>query len=161
MQHGAKMPTGEAVCTQRKSFPEPLCPPQILTANVREWCSAVRINAWAKERPTILQMWITIMYDVKYGLQSDTWYTVCTMISNCLLPVVPKLLQGLPPAVRQRLFQQDGAHALYGEYATQWLKTAMPLYLRGIWGLVLGYLAPLQCQVSQTAKVSGYMLCNI
>jgi len=36
MEHGAKMPTGEIVRGQRKSVPVPLCPPQILMANVRE-----------------------------------------------------------------------------------------------------------------------------
>jgi hypothetical protein len=41
--------------------------------------------------------------NVKYGLQSDTGYAVCTMICNFLLTVVPTRLQGLPPAVRQRL----------------------------------------------------------
>jgi hypothetical protein len=44
-----------------------------------------------------------VSINVKYVLQSDTWHIACTMISSCLRTLVPKLLQSLPPAVRQKL----------------------------------------------------------
>ena len=59
------------------------------------------------------------------------------------------------------MFQQDGAHALYGEYKKQWLNTTILLYLCGAWGLVIGYLVHCKCHVPQKAKDLGYMLCNI
>jgi hypothetical protein len=59
------------------------------------------------------------------------------------------------------VFQQQEAHALYGEYNTQWLNTAILLYQRGAWGLVIGYLAPLKGHVPQEGKLSGYIFCNI
>jgi len=47
---------------------------------------AVRITAWAKERPNFYKRKYQLCkYDVKYGLQSDTWYTVCAMIIVCEL----------------------------------------------------------------------------
>ena len=138
MEHGAKMQTGEIVCGQRKSVPVPLCPPQILMANVRESCSAVGITAWAKERPKILQTWITIMYDVKYGLLSDTWYTVCTMIGNYLRTVVPNLIQGLPPAVRQRLCfnKMELMHCMGNMTHSDWRRQFYCIYVvYGVWSL--------------------------
>jgi hypothetical protein len=99
---------------------------------------AVGITAWAKERPKILQTWITIMYDVKYGLQSDTWYTVCTMISDCLRTVVPNLIQGLPPAVRQRLCfsKMELMHCMGNMTQSDWRRQFYCIYVvYGVWSL--------------------------
>ena len=51
------------------------------------------------------------------------------------------------------MFQQDGTHALYGEYTTEWLNMTVLLYLRGAWGLVTGYLAPLHVKYISKIKV--------
>jgi hypothetical protein len=156
----AIIPRGEILRIRREPVLVPLCPPQILIAWVRQWSSAVRLRQGTTQDFTNVNI-IYVSMNVKYGLQSDTWYVVYTLISNFLRTIVPKLLQGLPPAVRQRLcfHKMELMHCMGNITHSGWTRQFYYTYeVYGVWSL--DTLRHCKYHVSQKAKVSGYMLWN-
>lgn len=97
-----------------------------------------------------------VSINVKYGLRCDTWYAVCTLISIFRRILFTEAASRSASSPEAEVFQQDGVHAFYEEYTAQRLNTTILLYLCGVWGLIIGYLSPLQ--VTCISKSKGLRL---